>query len=105
MKTWIEIAITIFCSVSASSGFWMWLNKRADKKDARTKLLLGLCHDRVITQGVAYLERGYLTNEEYVNIVDCLSVPYFELGGNGAGHKIIDEVKKLPIRGTVIEKH
>lgn len=101
MEPWLQTAITVFCSVAASSGFWAWMSKRSDKNDARTKLLLGICHDRMLYLGLLYIDRGYLSRDEYINIVDYLSVPYFELGGNGACHRIIEDVKKLPIRDSI----
>ena len=51
MDEWAKLLITIVCSVVASGGFWSYLQARREKKDAKTKLLLGLhmiglCHLR-----------------------------------------------------------
>ena len=69
-----------------------------EKKDVKTQMLIGLAHDRIISLGLSYIERGYITSDEYENLVDYLYKPYEAMGGNGTAKKIVDEVKKLEIR-------
>jgi hypothetical protein len=45
-----------------------------------------------------YIQRGWITEEEYKNLNDYLYKPYEELGGNGSAKRIMMEVNKLPIR-------
>ena len=59
---------------------------------------MGLAHDRIIELGIIYIERGWITQEEYENLHDYLYKPYEALGGNGTGKRIMEEVKKLPIK-------
>lgn len=94
---WIEMVITIVCAVLGSSGIWALIQKKADKKDARTQMLIGLGHDRVMYLGMEYIKRGNITKDEYENLVDYLYKPYEMMGGNGSAARIIDEVKKLPL--------
>lgn len=98
MEPWIQMCVTVFCAVLASSGFWAWLQRHSDKKDVKTRMLVGLGHDRIIYLGMKYIERGYITNDEYENLHDYLYKPYEEMGGNGSAKRIMDEVKKLEIR-------
>lgn len=98
MQQWFELIITIVCSVIASSGFWTWWQKKSEKKDAKTAMLIGLGHDRIITLGMFYIERGWITEDEYENLHDYLYKPYKELGGNGSAEKIMKEVAKLDLR-------
>ena len=49
MESWVQMVATIVCSVLASSGFWTYLQSRRDKNDAKTKLLMGLAHDRIVS--------------------------------------------------------
>lgn len=98
MDTWLQMVITIVCSVLASSGFWAYIQKCNDKKDNRTKLLIGLAHDRILYLGTTYIERGSITKDEYENLHDYLYVPYEAEGGNGSAKRIMHEVDKLPIR-------
>lgn len=97
METWIQMIITIVCAVLASSGFWAFLQHRADKKDVRTQMLVGLGHDRIINLGMKYVNRGYITKDEYENLHDYLYKPYAKMGGNGSAKRIMEEVQKLPI--------
>jgi len=96
----IELIVTIVCSVMASSGFWAIVQHFINKNDSSSKLLLGLAHDRIMWLGKSYLKRGYITVEEYENIVTYLYEPYLERGGNGSAKMIMDQVLKLEIRST-----
>lgn len=94
----MQIFITIFCTVLASSGFWLLIERLIDRKDVRTKLLVGIGHDRIIQLGMIYIQRGWITEDEFENLHDYLYVPYKKAGGNGSAEKIINEVKKLPLK-------
>ena len=98
MPPFVDLIVTIFCSVLASSGLWTLIMKRNERKDAKTKMLLGLAHDRIITLGMGYVERGWINHEEYEDLKRYLYDPYRELGGNGTAERVMKEVDKLPIR-------
>ena len=105
MEDVIKLLVTGICSIIASSGFWLYLQKRSDKHstviskyDAQAEMLRGLGHDRIIRHGLRYIERGYITTSEYENIKDYLYVPYKKLGGNGSADRVMTEVDKLEIR-------
>lgn len=100
----LPLAITIVCSIIASGGFWAWLQKRTDYKDVKTRMLLGLAHDRLVYLCLIYIDRGGITKEEFENIDKYLYEPYKELGGNGTVTKLMDEVKKLPITSSIFYK-
>lgn len=91
-----EQLLTVIITVFASSGFWAFLQFLMNKKDTRTEMLIGLGHDRVVYLGTKYIERGYITADEYENLYDYLYKPYEKMGGNGSAKRIMDEVKKLP---------
>lgn len=93
-----EQLITIVISIFASSGFWAFLQFVFSKKDAKNDMIMGLGHDRVVYLGTKYIERGYITPDEYENLYDYLYKPYEKLGGNGSAKRIMDEVRKLPTR-------
>ena len=98
MEHFFELALTVLASVLASSGFWAFIQSRRDKKDAKTQMILGLGHDRIMSQGVSYIKRGWITPDEYENLHDYLYLPYQKMGGNGSAKKIMEEVKRLPTR-------
>lgn len=95
---WIQMLITILCSVLASSGFWAYLMKKAEHNDVKTKMLIGLGHDRIMYLGTEYIKRGYITTDEYENLHTYLYGPYSEMGGNGSATRIMAEVDRLPIK-------
>lgn len=102
----MQMILTVICSVVASSGFWAYIQKRHDAHDAKTQMLLGLGHDRIVFLGMYYLERKdengnhWITQDEYENLNDYLYKPYRELNGNGSAERIMEEVKKLPITSS-----
>ena len=101
-----QLIITIIGSVIASSGFWAYITKRLEKKDVRTQMLIGLGHDRIVYLGMVYIERGYITQDEYENLYEYLYKPYEQMGGNGSAKRIMDEVSHLPIwnSNTILRK-
>lgn len=95
---WVQGAITVVCTILASSGFWAIISKRMTKKDVQTELLLGLAHDRIMYLGMKYIERGYITKDEYDDLHRYLYAPYDKAGGNGSAKRVMEEVNKLPIK-------
>jgi hypothetical protein len=94
----IQVIITVVCSVLASSGLWSYIQKKTDKNDAKSRLLVGLAHDRILYLGSVYIERGYITKDEYENLHDYLYKPYEEMGGNGTAKKIMQQVDRLELK-------
>lgn len=99
---WYEIVVTIVCSVIASSGFWAYLQNRHDKNDSTNRLILGLAHDRIMDLGNKFITRGWITSDDYENLYVYLYEPYRARGGNGSAQRIMEEVKKLPIRSISV---
>ena len=99
--TWSQIIITIFTSVLASSGLWAFLGSRLDRRlerhSAEKDLLLGIAHMELVFYGMQYIDRGWISKDEYDTLQD-LYKPYKKLGGNGSGTKIMNEVEKLPLK-------
>lgn len=96
MTSWLQIALTIFASVMASSGLWAFLGNRFDKRSAERDLIIGIGHVELVYYGMQYIERGWITKDEYETLKELYD-PYIKLGGNGSGKKIMAEVEKLPI--------
>lgn len=99
-----EFIATIVASVLASGGLWTFLTKIFSKNDLKTRMLIGLGHDRIMFLGVSYIKRGYITSDEYENLHDYLYEPYAEMGGNGSAKRIMAEVEKLPIKERTREE-
>ena len=61
-------------------------------------MLLGLAHDRIIWLCEKYIDRGWISTEEFENLHDYLYIPYKEMGGNGSAERLMNIVKTLPIK-------
>lgn len=100
MDAWVVSIVTIVTSLVGSSGLWAYLQKKDTRKDATTQLLLGIAHDRIIFLGMSYIDKGWISKDEYDDLMKYLYEPYTHFGGNGLAEKIMNEVKQLPIRGA-----
>lgn len=90
----LEMIVAIVVAIVANSGFWMFIQKKMERKDARSKILVGLAHDMIIEESHIYMQRGdWITDDEYTYLVEYLHDPYVELGGNGAAEKAVEDVK------------
>lgn len=101
MPIWLQIALTIFTSVLASSGLWAFLASKLERDTAEKDILIGIGHIELVFFGMQYIERGWITQDEY-ETMKSLYEPYKKLGGNGSGTKIMQEVEKLPIRSVEV---
>ena len=93
---WLQTTLTALISVVASSGFWAWVNAKREAKGARTKLLIGLAHDRILQSGNYYIKRGWISADEYEDLYKYMYEPYKELGGDGMAERIMTRLTALP---------
>lgn len=103
MEFWVITLVTLISSVLASTGLWALIQKSVEKKDAKSKMILGLGHDRIMCLGMKYLNRGWITQEEYENLYKYLYKPYTELGGNGTAKHMMERIDRLPIKDSTYE--
>lgn len=108
-----DLTLAVVFAILASSGFWAFItvivqkhleNKYSvsSREGVEREMLIGLAHDRILSLGMKYIQRGYITRDEYENINQYLYEPYSKLGGNGSAKKIMEELNKLPIRACII---
>ena len=102
--SWVQMSVTILCTMLTSSGLWAFVASKQKVNDASTLLMLGLAHGAIVSQGVRYINRGYITFDEYEDFMKYLCEPYATFGGNGMAEKIIDQVKKLDFVSSTYEK-
>ena len=95
---WPQVLASVLIAILGSTGLWSFIASIRNKHDAKTRLLIGLAHDRIIYLGASYIERGYITPDEYENLNDYLYQPYAENGGNGSAKRVMEQVKALPIK-------
>ena len=92
-----QIILTIVTALLASSGLWAFLGKKLERNNSERELLVGIGHVELVFFGMQYIERGWITRDEY-ETMQGLYKPYAKLGGNGSGTKIMKELEDLPIR-------
>jgi len=102
MQAILDVLIPVLVAFVASSGFWIFLEKRAQKNSLQSKLIIGLAHDRITYLGLKYIRRGWISHDEYENLKVYLYAPYHELGGNGSADRIMAEIDKLPIKPNLV---
>lgn len=99
MAVWIQVLAAIVVSIMASGGLWNYLQFRKKKHDSKTRIILGLGHDRIIALGMRYIDRGWISKDEYENLVKFIFKPYKKLEpDDGSVSKVMQEVERLPIR-------
>jgi hypothetical protein len=98
LDTWLQVAITSLVTLGASSGFWAYLQHKDRAKAATTRLLMGVAYNTITTYGIAYIDRGWVTKDEYEELDKYFFTPYKALGGNGVAERVMNEVKRLPFK-------
>lgn len=111
----LQAVISVFTAILASGGLWSFVSKKQDvrlaelekkkqeeqneivKNDINNKLLLGLAHDRLMYLTNKYLDNGWISAEEYENLM-YMYQPYIQSGGNGAVERNMNKVEKLPTK-------
>lgn len=93
-----QILVTAFATfLAASGGFWVYIKRRFESNDASNKLLLGLAHYKIVELGLGCLEKGFVSKDEYDDLIRYFYDPYVALGGNGSVERIMILVKRLPL--------
>lgn len=96
MDVWIRAFLIIIGSVLGSGGLWAFLQNRDTKRSATGKLMMGIAYEHITTYGIGYINRGYITKDEYEELEKYFFKPYKELGGNGVAERVMNEVSRLP---------
>lgn len=84
--------------LAGSGGFWVYLTRKYEHKDAVDKLIMGLAHDKIVFLGMKYIEKGFVTKDEYDDLFKYFWEPYQALGGDGSAERIIRIVDLLPLK-------
>lgn len=100
----IALFSTLGGFLATGVGFWGYLRDKDKSNDASTRLLMGLAHDKIMHLGMKYVERGWVTNDEYDDFRKYLYDPYTELGGNGTSEHIMYTIERLPIKHDPIDQ-
>ena len=97
-----ELANPAVTALLGGSGIWAWARTRSERNDSEDQLLLQVAKNQLISQGRFYLERGYITMDEYEEYESEYKV-YATLGGNGLARRVFKQVDDLPIMPNGID--
>ena len=114
-----QFLATIVGVIFASNGFFqllmlMYQSKEKEKErkrleetqkslikkeqfDALCHCVTGIAMFRIAREAKRYIDRGFITSEEYHTLKHNLYDPYEALGGNGMAKKYMGEVDELPM--------
>lgn len=96
MDVWLRVALIIFGSTMGSTGLWAYVRSRDSRRNATTRLMMGLAYIQITTLGLRYIERGTVTKDEFEDLRKYFYEPYKDLGGNGVAERIMNDVSALP---------
>lgn len=92
----VESANLLFTTLLSTPGIWAWAKTRTTRNTSEINLLLQVSKNHLVTQGREYLNRGYITMDEYEEYESEYQV-YSSLGGNGLARRVFKQVDDLPI--------
>lgn len=96
MKEILMQTYTIVLPVLLGYIVWILKNQKKDR-DANSKGTMLLLRVQLIEYHEKWTERGYITKHGLENFIEMYDA-YHSLGGNGMVTKLLEEIKKLPIR-------
>jgi len=91
------LVVAVCTFLTTGGGFWVYLRRRVQERDSGYKLLLGLAHYKIVELGMEYISKGFVSKDEYDDLVRYFYDPYVELGGNGSVERIMRLVQRLPL--------
>ena len=97
-----EFTNPLITTVLSGPGIWAWAKTRTQRNASEDKLLLQVAKNQLVTQGRKYLNRGYITMDEYEEYESEYQV-YSNLGGNGLARRIFEQVDDLPMMPSGID--
>lgn len=97
-----ELANPVITTLLGSSGIWMWVRTRTDRSNSEDQLLLEVAKNQLTVLGRSYLERGYITMDEYEEYEAEYKL-YAALGGNGLAKRVFKQVDELPMMPNGID--
>lgn len=91
-----ELVNPLITTVLSGPGIWAWAKTRTVHNNSEDRLLLQVAKNQLVSQGREYLNRGYITMDEYEEYESEFKV-YESLGGNGLARRIFKQVDDLPM--------
>ena len=92
----VELANPAVTAILGGSGVWVWAKTITERNDSEDRLLLQVARNQLVSQGRKYIDRGYITMDEYEEYESEYDI-YSRLGGNGLARRVFKQVDELPI--------
>lgn len=95
----MEILLAVLGSSALASLISGIFSLAANRKKQESGVEAGvriLLYGNIKHLGTKYIERGYITNDEYEDLVRMHGVYHNALNGNGFLDDIMDQVRRLP---------
>ena len=97
-----EFATPLWSTLLGAPGMWAFVKAKTDHKTSERSLLLGVSKNQLLSLGRIYLDRGYITMDEYEEYEAEYKL-YSALGGNGLARRVFKQVDDLPIMPNNID--
>ena len=92
----VEMANPAVTALLGGSGIWAWAKTKTEQSNNVAKLLLSVSRNQLLMIGREYIERGYVTMDEYEEYEAEYQI-YSALGGNGLARRVFEQVDELPM--------
>lgn len=97
-----EFANPLWSTLLGAPGLWAFLKSKTDRNNSEHELLLGVSKNQLLALGRTYLDRGFITMDEYEEYEAEYKL-YSALGGNGLARRVFKQVDDLPIMPNNID--
>lgn len=98
----LDFSTPLLSAALSSPGIVAWAQSKTDKNNNAAKLLLAVSRNQLIANGRTYIERGYITMDEYEEYEAEYQI-YSALGGNGLARRMFKNVDELPMMPNNID--
>lgn len=97
-----ELSSPLISALFGAPGMWALVKSKTERNDNAAKLLLAVSRNQLIALGQTYIERGYITLDEYNEYEKEYQI-YSAVGGNGLARRVFKQVDELPMMPNNID--
>lgn len=97
-----ELTNPLLSALFGAPGVWAFVKSKTDRNNYGMALLLEVSKNQILELGRVYLDRGYITMDEYEEFEAEYKL-YSTLGGNGLARRVFKQVDDLPIMPNNID--
>jgi hypothetical protein len=113
---------TLLVALLASGGFWgllttvvnYWIHKKSEEKAVNKEInemklviadanfpamqngIRGILYDKIIDRCQKAIDEGYISPDDYDDLVTYSYKPYADLNGDGTAERMMNQVRELP---------